>query len=234
MNPISWISKNAPEPVLSILRPIYRGFQSIRSALLAIGDSLGIIGPETIYDDSYYKQRQGEPWRSASNAHGAVIRDFFEPNSVIDFGCAIGAHLEPFYDDGVTVKGVEGHPAAIENSVIPPQHLDQHDLREYYQSNRGFELVLCFEVVEHIPERFADTLVETLTSAGDTVVMTAAPPGQSGTHHINLQPKKYWDGKFKNKGFMYDDATTKKLQDQLGKEAMPWILENLMVYRREE
>ena len=224
MKPVEWVSRNAPEPVLSVLRPIYR--QS-----LDIADSLKLVDPSSIYDESYYAKRREDPWRSDARAVATAIRDHFDPDSVIDFGCAIGAHLEPFYEEQIEIKGVEGNPAAFEYAVVPTDFLEEHDLREPYESDRTYDIALCFEVAEHLPEQFADVLVNTLVTSSDTVIMTAAPPGQGGTHHVNEQPSGYWHQKFESRGLVYDSEAVETLTDTIETEETSWILENLMVFR---
>lgn len=227
MRPAKWMSKNVPESVLNPLRPIYR---STRSWALEIADSMKLIGPTEIYDDEYYAKRRRDPWRSDAHAVANAIQNHFSPNSVIDFGCAIGAHLKPFYDGGIEIKGVEGNPEAFKHAVVPTDYLVRHDLREPYDSERSYDLALCFEVAEHLPEQYADILVNTLTEASDTIVMTAATPGQGGTHHVNEQPPEYWHRKFESRGFEYDRESVEVLNDRIQVKKSQWIHENLMVF----
>ena len=226
-----WASKNVPEPILYFLRPVYREVRRIRDSAFALLDSLGVVGPDAIYGEDYYAKRRHDPWRSDSRAVGSAINEYFEPDSVVDFGCAIGAHLELFYENEVTIKGVEGNSKAFDHAVVPQKFLEEHDLRNRYEPEREYDLALCFEVAEHIPERYADTLVATLVEAGDTIVMTAATPGQDGTHHVNEQPREYWYEKFNSHGYEYDQETVDDLSDKIVVEQSTWIPENLMVFR---
>ncbi|MCA9789386.1 MAG: hypothetical protein KC462_06410, partial [Cyanobacteria bacterium HKST-UBA05] len=59
--------------------------------------------------------------------------------------------------------------------------------------NQTFDLAMCVEIAEHIPNRCSRQLVKTLTKASDTVFFTAAPPGQGGVGHINEQPQAFWE-----------------------------------------
>lgn len=228
MNVVRWIANNAPEPVLVVLKPIYR---RSRTLALQIADSLKIIGPSSIYDENYYAKRQEDPWRSDAQIVAIAIREYFNPESVIDFGCAIGAHLEPFYEEDIEIKGVEGNPAAFKYAVIPSKHLEQHDLREPYETEQSYDIALCFEVAEHIPEQFADVLVNTLVESSNTVIMTAATPGQGGTHHVNEQPREYWYKKFENEGMEYDSEAVEKIRSMIEVEETTWIPRNLMIFR---
>lgn len=226
------VSERFPEPVLALIRPIYRRYRQVKSIPLEILDSLRVIGPDSIYNEDYYAKRKNDPWRSEAQHVVQVFHQYFTPDSVIDFGCAIGAHLEPFYERDVHIKGVEGNSKAFNHAVVPQDRLEQYDLRDRYNSGRTYDLVLCLEVAEHIPERYADDLVDTLVDAGGTIVMTAATPGQGGTHHVNEQPREYWYKKFESRGYEYDSNAVSDLRDMIEVELTDWIPDNIMVYRR--
>lgn len=149
---------------------------------------------------------------------------------MIDFGCAIGAYLEPFYDDGLDIKGLEGNSDAFAHAVVPREYLEKYDLRDQYTPERSYDLALCFELAEHLPEKFADNLVDSLTMSSNIVVMTAATPGQGGTHHVNEQPREYWYEKFESRGYGYDPEAVEELRNRIEVERSTWIPDNLIVF----
>lgn len=230
MSLTKWASENVPEPVLFVAQPIYRAYRNSKKSLLRVLDSVRVIGPDFIYDEGYYSKRKDDPWRSDTKTIGTTIKQYFDPNSVVDFGCGIGAHLEPFYDDGIVIRGVEGNSDAFDHAVVPRKYLEKYDLRDQYKTEKEYDLVLCFELAEHLPERYADNLVDTLTDTGDTVVITAATPGQGGTHHINEQPREYWCKKFESRGFEYDSDAVEELRNKIEVKKTTWIPENLMIF----
>ncbi len=171
------IGSRMPERLLRIVRPVYYG---TIGRVYAIADRYGLIGPDEIYSENYYAKRKEDPWRSDSHEIADALSSEFEPNSVIDFGCAIGAYLEYFYQQDVEVRGVEGSSAALEHVVIPRNEIELHDLREPYHTSDKYDLAMCFEVAEHLPEKFADVFVDSLAQSADVIVLTAAKPGQAG------------------------------------------------------
>lgn len=187
---------------------------------------------EAFYAEEYHTDRKGGDYRTDAQTVASVLYEEFQPESVIDFGCSIGTHLECFHEHGCTVAGVEGDSRAIDHANIPGDYIDHHDLRDPYTTDGTYDLVLSFEVAEHIPERFSDTLVETLTQAGDIIVFTAAPPGQYGTHHVNCQPRSYWKKKFSLYGFTYKESKTDQIGKQMEVEETVWIPENLFIFER--
>jgi SAM-dependent methyltransferase len=201
-----------------------------KQALQEIGDQLGVIGPDQIYSDDYYAKRTQDPYRNESHKIVDELVDKFQPESVIDFGCAIGTYLERFNEYGVTIHGVEGNPAAFRHAVVPRHYLEQHDLRQPYCPDRYYDLVMSIEVAEHIPGRYSKTFVNTLAKSGRVVILTAAPPGQGGTHHINERPPEYWIQLFNDQGMGYDDETTNELRESININSLCHVPKNMMVF----
>lgn len=211
-------------------------FPQLYDRILVMGDNYGFVSPDMVYGREYYAKRRREPFRSEAHQIAKVLREEFQPESVIDFGCAVGSYLEPFFESGITIKGVEGNRAALELAVIPQELVEQHDLRTLYHPEAEYDLVLSIEVAEHLPEKYADVFVTNLTSAGSTIVMTAAPPGQDGTHHVNEQPRDYWISKFENYGFIYDSRTVERLRsniEELNIKTFSHVSKNLFVFRQD-
>jgi hypothetical protein len=219
-----------PMSIIKKLRPAYRSYRRLRDQLLRTADEIGIVGPDTIYPDNYYKKRQQDPWRSESNHIGTVLLEKFDPDSVIDFGCAIGAYLEPFHEQGIDIQGVDGSSAALDHAVVPQDVLTKHDLREPFSPDQAYELAICIEVAEHLPKSSADTLIEMLCNSAEIIVFTAAPPGQHGEHHVNLQPAEYWIEKFERHGKTLRRDHVETLRERLTVTEMNWVEENLFVF----
>jgi len=98
------------------------------------------------------------------------------------------------------------------------------------------DVVLCMEVAEHIPESRADDIVCHVTNATrNTLIWTAAIPGQGGVGHINCQPKDYWREKFVAQGLVYDEHTTEQCRHFISQGChMGWFLNNVQIFRRAE
>lgn len=203
-----------------------------RKKFLELGDKIGILGPEHIYDMEYYKKRNEGEWLEGAREISSVIDNEFSPESIIDFGCGAGVHLKYFYEQGKHIKGIDGNKHAKSCSVVPEEFIEIYDLRDKYRVNEKYDLVICFEVLEHIPERFDDNLVDSLADAGDIVVLSAAEPGQGGTHHINEKPREYWIKKFKQRNMSYQKEKTNILANKMNPNKGKWIPENLFVFKK--
>jgi SAM-dependent methyltransferase len=111
----------------------------------------------------------------------------FSVKTVLDVGCGEGHCVQYCSALGVNAVGFDGLKRNIECAVVPIVH---HDLRSA-PFILPVDLVLCCEVVEHIEEKYLPNLLRTLAN-GRVIAMTHAVPGQTGYHHVNLQPSNYW------------------------------------------
>jgi len=152
----------------------------------------------------------------------------FNPKSVLDIGCGTGRALEFFLSKGLDVVGIEGSAMARAKS-LHPDRIIQCDLRKPVDLGRTFDLVWCFEVAEHIHSRFTDVFVQTMARHAPVVVMSAAPPGQGGEGHFNMQPKTYWIAKAAEVGFKLDTEATAELAD-----TREFYSNNVMVFVRKQ
>jgi hypothetical protein len=103
------------------------------------------------------------------------------------------------------------------------------DLTEPLILGPPFDLALCLEVGEHLPEASADTLVDSLVQNGWDIVFGAAVPGQEGTGHINCQPHEYWHAKFEERGLETHDVIRPLIANDA--RVSPWYRNNMFLYR---
>jgi SAM-dependent methyltransferase len=174
----------------------------------------------SLYGEEFFAGRSGTVMRSARATVPHII-ELLSPRSVLDLGCGKGEWLEAFeLEDslGIDVAAPEG------------DHFLQMDLTERIGLGRTFDLVLCLEVGEHLPEEHADTLVDNCVTHADAVVFSAAVLGQGGTGHINCQPHEYWHEKFLARGYAVNDAIRPKIaRDPYVSE---WYQNNMFLYLR--
>lgn len=191
----------------------------------------GLLPFESVYEEDYYRDML-DPERLADvNAFCDVVAQRFQPESVIDFGCGTGRFLLPFQQAGVDVKGLDASGDALELSPVPDSNLIQHDLRTPFHPDRRYDLALCIEVLEHIPDGEAQTTVSSIARAGERAVVTAAPPGQGGKHHVNEQPRRYWKELFQEAGMEYQRDSVEEVRHELEAETLEWLTDNLMIFQ---
>ncbi len=130
-----------------------------------------------------------------------------KPNNVLDVGCGTGTWLAVFEQNGIDdYLGIEGESFSPNQLHISSSKVLSKDLSKPFDLNRKFDLLICLEVAEHLPETSADTLVSSLVKHSDTILFSAAIPYQGGQNHINEQWPAYWQKKFEPHGFFFYDC----------------------------
>ena len=187
---------------------------------------------EDIYKRQFFGRRDSLAWRAEPVC--SAIKSVFEPTSVIDVGCAIGDLVKGFLDLGIISYGLEGSERAFEFLMVPEKCVFHEDLRIPITLPFCFDLVLCFEVAEHIEPEYAGQFVSNLTGMSNRILISAASPGQGGHHHVNCQFPGYWDSMFK--GFGYEpihgiaERVKAKLEPWKHKPGIKAYYQNLLYY----
>jgi hypothetical protein len=161
-------------------------------------------------------------------AHAAlsVIFGTDVPFSLLDVGCGTGTWLRAASQLGVSeIYGVDGIIVGDSYRHVTKDVICQHDLSVPFNLNRRFDLVLCLEVAEHIPQSSSQVLVSSLATHSDTILFSAACPGQHGQHHINCQWPAYWQEHFNRHGFVCVDLVRWQTWDQ--PRIDPWYRQNI-------
>src|SRR5260221_12957101 len=121
------------------------------------------------------------------------IMDMLHPKSVLDVGCGIGTWLKAFEEEGVLdLLGLDGDHVDKRLLKIRPTQFKIQNLMNRWSVNRKFDLVISFEVAEHLPAQTSDLFVEMLVNHSDTILFSAAVPKQEGQNHLNEQWPSYW------------------------------------------
>lgn len=156
-----------------------------------------------------------------------------KPQSAVDFGCGLGAWLKALQENGVSsVLGVDGNYVDRRRLQISESVFKVADLERDPPRVEPFDLALCIEVAEHLPEGAARLLVERVAEAAPVVLFSAAVPGQGGTHHVNEKWPSYWAKHFAELGFRMTDPIRPQI---LGDRRVEWwYRQNLVVFVRTE
>jgi len=189
----------------------------------------------SVYDAAFY-ETYGHEAESMSKWFLPLLNEVIPFESLVDVGAGEGWYVRWCLENGKEAHGVEGSDAALERSVAGG-FMRKQDLRVPFRLVKKYDLCLSLEVAEHIEEEYAPVFVESLCSLSDTVVMTAAPPGQGGLMHCNEQPKSYWVSLFRKQGFWPDWECVLKLREGIAaaiqnrEYVTPWLVPNLIIFR---
>ena len=169
-----------------------------------MSDMFKTIDIDSMYSDLFFRDNIADTLPMAKYL-SPKIAEMLNVKSVLDVGCATGHWLKCFSDLGINIQGLEGSTNTLNHLMIPRESVSIFDLRDEYTTQHNVDLVMSIEVAEHIEEHFADNYVNVLTMHNSKyILMTAAPPGQGGTGHVNLKPKEYWMEKLHCFGYKRD------------------------------
>ena len=73
------------------------------------------------------------------------------------------------------------------------------------------DLIWSVEFLEHVEERYIPNFMPLFTMARRAVV-TAAPPGKKGHHHVNCNHQSYWVDIFEDYGLELNKDETKRMR----------------------
>jgi SAM-dependent methyltransferase len=173
------------------------------SSMITADDLLPLYGP---YYFRNYRQAPYErtaKWLSVfGNMADGIVREI-GPRRVLDVGCAMGFLVEALRDRGVDAFGVDLSPHAIDQV--------RDDIKPYCRVGslldpvaERFDLVVCIEVIEHVPPPDAATAVSRLCEAADDVLFSSTPDVYEEDTHLNVRPPEYWASLFATNGFIRD------------------------------
>ncbi|MBX9782837.1 MAG: class I SAM-dependent methyltransferase [Chitinophagaceae bacterium] len=149
------------------------------------------------------------------NAAGEVLPEVLKltsAKSIVDVGCGIGTWLKVAEDLGINdFTGIDGDYVEKSLMKIPAHRYIPIDLRNRFNLNRKYDLAICLEVAEHLPESSADDFIASITAHADIILFSAAIPNQGGQNHLNEQwTSAYWTAKFREHDFVAVDILRKK------------------------
>lgn len=183
----------------------------------------------TIYSSKFFAGQVDGSARSAAVVVPIVLA-FLSVRSIVDVGCGVGPWAAEFLANGVPdVWGIDGDYVDRSQLRIPPDRFLARDLTKSLELDRTFDLAVCLEVGEHLPETRAHGLVVDLTSVAPCVLFSAAipgPPGGVGTNHINEQYLPYWIDLFQRQGYEGIDPIRAQI---LGNDSVEWFYQQNMV-----
>jgi SAM-dependent methyltransferase len=183
------------------------------------------------YDDDFFTYIE-EGARQSAQVIVPLMANLLDVGSVLDVGCGRGVWLREWRNLGVNdIVGVDGAYVDDAQLAISADKFVKCDLSQPLRLKRRFDLVQSLEVGEHVAAARADVFVANLTAHGDTILFSAAVPGQGGEFHVNEQPYAYWRDKFAAQGFRTFDWLRPRIRRATDVE--PWYRYNALLFVRD-
>ena len=168
---------------------------------------------------------------SAASQVLPILFETYKPNSILDVGCGLGNWIEVAKKlSGAEIIGVDGDYVDRSLLKIDENEFVEKDLTKPFDLNRKFDLAICLEVAEHLPEVSAEGFVKSITNHSDVIMFSAALPGQGGQNHINEQWPNYWQEHFNRCGYEMIDFFRFKIWNNTKIEY--WYKQNLFLVVR--
>lgn len=162
-----------------------------------------------------------------------LIKELFHPSSVLDVGCGIGTWLKIFKKNGIeNILGIDTqyvNKAKLFANIAKEEFLIL-DLSKPFDLNLKFDLIICLEVAEHLTASCADSFVDSLIKHADTIIFSAAVPGQWGQNHLNEQWIEYWIALFNDKGYKCYDLIRPLIWNN--KNVEWWYKQNMIIFSK--
>lgn len=152
----------------------------------------------------------------------------FDITSMLDIGCGPGDMITHAKERGLTAIGVDGDYSIQRTEIV---HIHDYTTGKWlWNSDMKFDLGWSVEFLEHVEEKYMPFFMHSFARC-EYVVVTAAPPGWPGHHHVNCRDKEYWKGAFAAIGYEYDDQTTQEIV-KVSTMKKPFMQNNGMFFRK--
>jgi hypothetical protein len=167
--------------------------------------------------------------------HGVLqwMKSTYNIKSMIDVGCGPGGMVELANSIGIKATGIDGDYT-----------LDRYDSSKFiiHDFTKGpvpikenYDLAWSVEFVEHVYEEYIPNYVQAMQQA-KYLIMTYAPIGHGGHHHVNENTQEYWIETMSNYNFVYDRRLSKEMRKQstMGKKRKHQFLKQTGLFFKNE
>lgn len=164
------------------------------------------------------------------------LRDKYGLKSMVDIGCGPGDMVQIANLRGMDAIGVDGDWTLKETweDLGISDNVFLHDFThgKFTSPKEEYDLAWSVEVLEHVEEQYLENMLD-LFGKCKYAIVTAAPPGHGGHHHVNEQPKEYWIEKFASVGLVYDEGVTSTIRGEVSSMRKPFMQRSGMFFRKE-
>lgn len=161
------------------------------------------------FNEFYYRNCCGQPYERNETwlAFFGVIADRvvsdINPKRVLDAGCATGMLVEALRARGLDALGIDLSSFAIQSApeTLRP-YLREGSIAEPF--GERFDLIVCIEVLEHMPAEDAHRAIANIASHTDDVLFSSTPFDYKEPTHVNVRMPEEWAEAFARHGFYRD------------------------------
>ena len=152
--------------------------------------------------------------------------------SVIDFGCGDASYIKEIKNNCKNLERIEAFDGNPNTEYLTNNFGKCQDLTSQFNLNYKFDLVMSFEVAEHIPKSYEKVYVNNLLNhTKEHLVISWAVKGQGGLGHFNEQNNDYVIDLFTNLGLEYKKEETLKFRDFRFSKCK-WFKNTILYFKR--
>jgi len=144
--------------------------------------------------------------------YGALtwLKNKFNATSYLDIGCGPGGMVQLADELGFTAYGIDG------DYTINRYNSNNFLIHDFTKGpaplHNTYDIGWSCEFVEHVYEEYIPNYAQAFKNC-KLLVMTYAPPGWPGHHHVNLQEEEYWINMLANYNLIFNKELTKELRE---------------------
>ena len=106
---------------------------------------------ENSYNDAEFVSRKDSVYAAQTYFEELQRINLLDSGKLLDIGCSDGAFISVVKSkSAMDVLGIEPSIQAINNSDVSVRENIQHTILENFQRNNGFNIVTCFQTIEHV------------------------------------------------------------------------------------
>lgn len=136
--------------------------------------------------------------------------DTFQTKSFLDIGCGPGGMVDLADEMGLDSFGIDG------DFTIPRKNSDKVLIHDFTVGpaplTKRYDIGWSVEFVEHVYEEYIPNYIQAFQQC-DVMVMSFAPPGHGGYHHVNENTQEYWIETLEKYGFKFHQKFTEDLRN---------------------
>lgn len=161
-----------------------------------------------LYDINFYKTLIDEGLYNDNLKVGELLCKYFpDCKSFLEIGCGYGGVSDALLHGGKDILCIDASEHAT--YFMKPEVKQFFKLIDITRPNIDLgvhEIVLAFEVVEHIDPNDEDKMLDFMCKhVSKWLIFTPAYPGAGGVHHVNCQWRGYWVEKIQSLGFKVNE-----------------------------
>jgi len=163
------------------------------------------------------------------------LKEKYTITSMLDIGCGPGDMVRIGENRNIKSMGVDGDWTLQKDWNAQNLDIVLHDFNNGVPDlrifNAGYDLAWCVEFLEHVHEEYLPNILKVFEKAKYAIV-TTAPPGHGGHHHVNEQHIEYWIDKFDSIGFDVDLDESKYIREQVSVMRKPFMQRNGTFFKK--